>query len=205
MAEPLVRPAEPGDAPAISTVRRASWLVAYDGLIEPGILRRAAARPGQAASPPSYRTTLVAVAGEPPQVIGYASHGPERMVATASAVFLPSPGPAPAAPAAPVTRAPAAGSSPGLLTPAGLAGEVGELYAIYVDPGWWSAGAGRVLLTSALDGLRAAGFSSAVLWTLAGNARARRFYEKAGFAPDGAVSILTGLGNVEEVRYARDL
>jgi RimJ/RimL family protein N-acetyltransferase len=44
-----------------------------------------------------------------------------------------------------------------------------------------------------------------VLWTLAGNARARRFYERAGFTPDGATSRLAGLGHVEEVRYARTL
>jgi GNAT superfamily N-acetyltransferase len=200
MADPLVRPAGPGDARAISAVRRASWLAAYDGLIEPGLLRRAAARP--APSPPPYRQTLVAVAGEPPRVIGYASHGPERMVATAAPSFPPAPRPAvAAAPAA----APAAGTAPGLLTPAGLAGEVGELYAIYVDPGWWSAGAGRALLTAALNGLRATGFPDAVLWTLAGNTRARRFYERAGFTPDGTTSRLAGLGHVEEVRYALTL
>jgi len=44
-----------------------------------------------------------------------------------------------------------------------------------------------------------------VLWTLTENARARRFYARAGFAPDGATNILTALGDVEELRYARDL
>jgi GNAT superfamily N-acetyltransferase len=200
VVEPLVRPAVPGDAPAISAVRRASWLAAYDGLIEPDRLRRAAARPASAFNAPSYRRTLVAVAGEPPRVIGYASYGPERMVATAHASFLPSPGPAPTAP---VTKVPPGDALPGVLTPAGLAGEVGELYALYADPAWWSAGAGRALMAAALGGLRDAGFPCAVLWTLTANARARRFYEKAGFAPDGAVNILAGLGGVEEVRYAR--
>ena len=111
MAEPLVRPAGPGDAPAISAVRRASWLAAYDGLIEPGVLRRAAARPATRPAAP-YRQTLVAVAGEPPQVIGYASHGPERwwplpqshsLVAGAAAAAPPRASPArvPARPAHP--------------------------------------------------------------------------------------------------------
>jgi hypothetical protein len=33
----------------------------------------------------------------------------------------------------------------------------------------------------------------------------RRFYERAGFAQDGVTNILTGLGSVLELRYARDL
>ena len=43
-----------------------------------------------------------------------------------------------------------------------------------------------------------------VLWVLADNARARRFYERAGFAADGSSKILTGLGGVLEIRYTRD-
>jgi hypothetical protein len=39
---------------------------------------------------------------------------------------------------------------------------------------------------------------------LADNARARRFYERAGFAADGGTNILTGLGGVLEIRYTRD-
>jgi len=44
-----------------------------------------------------------------------------------------------------------------------------------------------------------------VLWTLTENARARRFYAKAGSAPDGATNILPGPGDVQELRYVRDL
>ena len=36
-------------------------------------------------------------------------------------------------------------------------------------------------------------------------ARARRFYERAGFAPDGATNVLTGLGDVCELRYRQQL
>ena len=56
-----------------------------------------------------------------------------------------------------------------------------------------------------LGELRAAGYRRVVLWTLTGNARARRFYDRLGFAPDGAANILTGLGGVQELRYVRDL
>jgi GNAT superfamily N-acetyltransferase len=84
-------------------------------------------------------------------------------------------------------------------------GVVGELYAIYVTPAWWSTGAGRALMEAALTALEADGYRRAVLWVLADNARARRFYERARFTPDGATNVLAGLGGVLEVRYARDL
>jgi GNAT superfamily N-acetyltransferase len=215
---PTVRPAYAADAEAITAVRRASWRAAYDGIIDRAVLERVTARAAVSANPPPYRRTLVAVAGELQAVIGYASHGPERMVVTA--VPPPFPAPAGTAPAdtAPAGTVPAgtgtasagvadasASTLAGELTAAGAAGQTGELYALYVTPDWWSAGAGRALLATVVAALRAAGYRRAVLWTLTRNARARRFYEKAGFAPDGTTSILTGLGDVEELRYARDL
>ena len=36
-------------------------------------------------------------------------------------------------------------------------------------------------------------------------ARARRFYERAGFAPDGATNVLTSLAGVLELRYHQAL
>jgi RimJ/RimL family protein N-acetyltransferase len=51
----------------------------------------------------------------------------------------------------------------------------------------------------------AAGYSSVTLWVLRDNRRARRFYERAGFAPDGATNVLTGLGDVRELRYRQRL
>jgi RimJ/RimL family protein N-acetyltransferase len=58
----------------------------------------------------------------------------------------------------------------------------------------------RVLARSA-----AAGYSSITLWVLRDNERARRFYERAGFAPDGATHVLTALAGVLELRYHRAL
>jgi ribosomal protein S18 acetylase RimI-like enzyme len=187
------------DAPAIGRVMRASWQAAYAGIIPGPIIERATALGGAAVNPPPYRRTLVAEAGEHPAVIGYASFGPERSVPTASPPPTP-PGGQPTAPAAPGDLVP--GRS---LTADGQAGLVGELYAIYVTPAWWSTGAGRALLEAALTALDAGGYPRVVLWVLADNARARRFYERAGFAPDGATNVLAALGNVLEVRYARDL
>ena len=185
-----IRSGSAADAAAIAGVRRQSWFAAYEGIIDRAVIDRATTTGGAAAHPPSHRRTLVAVGGDDSAVIGYASFGPERTVASAI--------PPPAAPA---------GGRPGAdpVTPAGRAGEVGELYALYVAPAWWSAGVGRALMGSALAALRYDRYPRAVLWVLADNTRARRFYARAGFAPDGATNILAGLGGVLEVRYARSL
>lgn len=194
-----IRLGSAADAPAIGRVMRASWQAAYAGIIPGPVIERATALGGAAANPPPYRRTLVAQASEDPAVIGYASFGPERSVPTAS----PPPPPGGGRPAAP---APTGDLVPGrALTADGQAGLVGELYAIYVTPDWWSAGAGRALMEAALTALDADGFPRVVLWVLADNARARRFYERAGFAPDGATNVLAALGDILEVRYARDL
>ncbi len=82
---------------------------------------------------------------------------------------------------------------------------VAELYALYVHPAWWSTGTGRALMDRVLARSAADGYSSITLWALRDNRRARRFYERAGFAPDGATNVLTRLGDVLEVRYHRTL
>jgi GNAT superfamily N-acetyltransferase len=61
---------------------------------------------------------------------------------------------------------------------------VGELYALYVDPGSWSGGTGRALLAAAEQRL-AGTYAEGTLWVLAENLRARRFYAAAGWHLDG--------------------
>ncbi|MGW0083868.1 N-acetyltransferase family protein [Streptomyces sp. NPDC003393] len=81
-----------------------------------------------------------------------------------------------------------------------------ELYAIYVDPGRCGGGIGRALLSEAVRQCGAAGRGRMLLWVLKENAGARRFYERAGFRPDGAEEPFEAGGIlVPEVRYARDL
>ncbi|OBH83795.1 acetyltransferase [Mycobacterium scrofulaceum] len=63
---------------------------------------------------------------------------------------------------------------------------VGELMALYVDPAHVGAGVGALLLTAARARLRAVGVTEAALWVLDANTRARRFYERDGWRPDGA-------------------
>lgn len=97
-------------------------------------------------------------------------------------------------------------ASVGPIRDEGASREIGELYAIYVEPARWGAGAGRLLMERALEGLRSAGFESATLWVLEENARAIDFYAKAGWAADGTRRMETiGAVEIREIRLARDL
>ncbi|MGH2377474.1 MAG: GNAT family N-acetyltransferase [Candidatus Limnocylindria bacterium] len=83
---------------------------------------------------------------------------------------------------------------------------IGEIYAIYLDPGSWGSGIGRELLARSTEWLAGGGFDEAILWVLGSNARARRFYETAGWHTDGGAKMELMLGSpLEEVRYRRSL
>lgn len=83
---------------------------------------------------------------------------------------------------------------------------LGELYAINLHPDAWGLGLGRALLAAATVELSRLGFSDAVLWVATGNARARRFYEVAGWHEDGTERSDDSLGpTIEEARYRRSL
>jgi ribosomal protein S18 acetylase RimI-like enzyme len=77
----------------------------------------------------------------------------------------------------------------------------GEILACYVHPGWWRAGAGRLLMEHALEVLAKDGRDDVTLWVLEANDRARRFYEAVGFAPDGTHKLLDFGESVPELRY----
>jgi GNAT superfamily N-acetyltransferase len=180
----VIRSASPADAAQIAAVMRDSWFAAYDGIIAPAIIDRATAPDDGARIRQSFRTRpwqrmIAAVEPGQPSIVGYASFGPERDV-----VDMPWPYP---------------------LTTAGSDGEVAELYALYVHPAWWSTGTGRALMDRVLAKVSKAGYASITLWVLEDNARARRFYQRAGFAPDGARNVLDDLGGVTEIRYRRAL
>jgi ribosomal protein S18 acetylase RimI-like enzyme len=63
---------------------------------------------------------------------------------------------------------------------------MGEIYALYVDPGRYEGGVGRMLMAHARRRLKEQGFEAAVLWVLLGNERAASFYEREGWKADGA-------------------
>lgn len=56
-----------------------------------------------------------------------------------------------------------------------------EVLAFYAHPDAWGTGAAAALMRRGLEHLAESGDHEAVLWTLAGAGRARRFYEKNGW------------------------
>ncbi|MES2643121.1 MAG: GNAT family N-acetyltransferase [Myxococcota bacterium] len=81
-----------------------------------------------------------------------------------------------------------------------------ELAALYVHPTRWGTGLGHALHEAALAQVVAAGHSRAVLWVLEENVRARSFYERHGWRPDGSRKVKYFAGaSVAEVRLARGL
>lgn len=82
---------------------------------------------------------------------------------------------------------------------------VGEVGVLYVDPACWGRGIGRALHDHGIESLRAAGFRSATLWTLATGARTHSFYERQGWRLDGEERPLSHAPALIEVRYARVL
>jgi GNAT superfamily N-acetyltransferase len=191
----VIRSASPADATQVAGVQREGWFAAYDGIIPREIIDRVTTPDDGARVRQTFRTRpwqrmIVAVAANQenpgsfrgstaPGIVGYASFGPETDV-------LGAPWPHP-------------------LTADGEDGSVAELYALYVRPAWWATGTGRALMDRVLAGACGDGYLSVTLWVLRDNRRARRFYERAGFAADGASNVLDGLGGVTEVRYRRTL
>ena len=84
--------------------------------------------------------------------------------------------------------------------------DTGEVHTIYLDPDVFGMGMGHLLLARVTRDLRDQGYRRAILWVLEANARARRFYEAAGWERDGSVrDDERPDGVVRNVRYRRDL
>jgi GNAT superfamily N-acetyltransferase len=195
----MIRAGSAADAAQIAAVQREGWFAAYAGIIPAQIIDRVTAADNGARVRQTFRTrpwqrVLVAATAERersgrdpgtagaaagPGVVGYASFGPETDV-------LNAPWPHP-------------------LSTDGEDGQVAELYALYVRPAWWSTGTGRALMDRVLARSSGAGYRSITLWVLRDNQRARCFYQRAGFSPDGATNVLSRLGGVIELRYRRAL
>lgn len=174
-----VRRARPGDGPGIGAVHVAAWRAAYRGVVPDDLLD--GLDPCERGE--SWRTSLAAAGSSP------AEH-PETFVVSDGAgeiAGFASVGPA---------RAPLDPGDEGL----------GELWVINTAPHVWGSGAGRALHDRVVGRLAELGHSAAVLWVVERNARARRFYERLGWHPDGtARSEDIGGATVAEVRYRRRL
>lgn len=198
-----IRPARPADGPLIAEIRAETWRAAYAGLISSdrlaaltspdAVAREGAWRAGHVGD--GHHLIAESDGAEPdgaepdgaesdgpesdgagdPRGVGFAILGPERGEDDPRGEPLPGP----------PDR------------------DQAELYAIYVRPAWWGTGAGRALLQRALALAAEDGYADISLWVLEGNARGRRFYDRAGFQPTGESAVLTWLGGLTEVRYRR--
>ena len=84
--------------------------------------------------------------------------------------------------------------------------DYGELCALYVDPPHWARGIGAALIAAARARLAEMGFRNALLWVLAGNDRAERFYRGDRWMPDGHRRSDDTRGvTLHEIRYQRAL
>lgn len=75
----------------------------------------------------------------------------------------------------------------------------GHVASLYVHPSAARAGLGKRLLNHALGHLRG---RDVTLWVFAGNAAARRLYERAGFRPDGR-QLIDPRWNAVQLGYRR--
>ncbi len=65
--------------------------------------------------------------------------------------------------------------------------ELGELWAIYVDPSHMGKGVGSALQKACLDYLRKLEFNKAILWVLTSNEKTRIWYESRGWKVEGKI------------------
>lgn len=71
-----------------------------------------------------------------------------------------------------------------------------ELHALYTRSAWWGSGLGQALWEAVRPD------QPCSLWVLEANDRARAFYRRHGFAPDGARELYAGL-DAWEIRMVR--
>ncbi len=145
-----LRPARPGDAPAIARVHVETWRAAYAGIVPDAYLvamteRKQALQWNNAIrGAVAPEVVLVAESADLPggRIVGFGSCGRAR-------------------------KRPRTG-------PGG-----GEVFTLYVAPDWQGRGIGRRLLHGLLAKLEAGGLNEALVWVLSDNP-ARFFYEAMG-------------------------
>lgn len=177
-----IREARTQDAAAIADIRVSGWQVAYRGLVADEFLDSMSVQvdtdrwTSLLNQQVGRRRTLVAV--EEDDVVAFCSLGPYRSVNLDADVDV--------------------------VADADV-GTIGEIYAFYVHPAAWGHGRGDALMTASIATLTQDGWSSALLWVLEDNPRARHFYERHAWLPDGLRHVLPIPGEPTEVRLHRVL
>lgn len=82
----------------------------------------------------------------------------------------------------------------------------GEIVSLYLLPSYIGRGFGKPLLEAAVAALAGQGYRDAFLWVLEENRRARAFYKRMGFRPDGICRAdVIGGKAVRELAYCRQI
>jgi GNAT superfamily N-acetyltransferase len=81
--------------------------------------------------------------------------------------------------------------------------QLAHLSGLFVEPRWWGSGLAARLHAAALEEAAARGYTAMRLFTPAGQARARRFYEREGWASAGGERDLAG--GLPALEYRRGL
>jgi len=177
-----IRRATAADAAAIATVHVRSWQGAYPGLIPQSYLD--ALRPEDRVG--AWDETLSASTWPHSGVIVLLGPAPDDGAREGPVTGFVSFGP---------TRDEDADAT-----------TVGEILTFYLDPDAFGSGGADLLMSAALVALGGARFTAATLWVLSTNARARRFYERRGWRPDGSSKLHDWDAFVAtDVRYGIDL
>jgi GNAT superfamily N-acetyltransferase len=169
MALGYVRPARADDAAEIARIQLATWRVAYRRILPRHVLERLdedwIARRWRTAiedpPTPNHRVLVAIEQADESHVVGFAASGPADEQALA-------PGEDPTA----------------------LAGPVGAITDLLVEPRWGRRGHGSRLLAASVDLWRSDGVDRAVAWAYEADPATRKFLTSAGWEPDGATRAL---------------
>ena len=82
---------------------------------------------------------------------------------------------------------------------------IGEIYSIYFHPKYWGTPATYYGLQFCVDRLKTLGFKTVTIWVLNDNIRAKKFYEKNGFIPDGNYQEMELGKKLLEIRYSKNI
>lgn len=85
--------------------------------------------------------------------------------------------------------------------------QTAEISAIYLLSDYWQQGFGKMLLEAAEADIKKLNYKKLILWVLASNQPARKFYEKMNFDADKVIDNQDHLTNVvlKEVRYRKNI
>lgn len=177
--DPRIREARPDDAERIAVVHVAAWQAGYEGLMPADYLNDLSNQLDRRAE--GWRRTLTGTGTTSGSITVLLAEDPASEELFGFTMF-------------------------GTCRDDDVPPTTGELWAINLHRGAWGKGIGSALFLAGIDGLRADGYTDAVLWVLETNARARKFYERHGWRLDGHTKVDQREGfPLNEVRYVTSL